>query len=292
MNDLPISEIVDIPVRELPIKIRKYISTHFSSFCTHFHKHDQIELLYIYQGTCTTGCNSKKITLNEHDLLLVNSNEIHGGINYSKDLIYYCLIIDLTLFSSPLVDCCDNKYINPILKSMIIFDNNLSHNQEAKNAIKQIIYEYETQQIGFEFAIKAHTYQFFTSLLRNNIYQKLPYKKYHQTTRKYHQLFHALSYIEEHYMDKIEVTSLCKISNFSYYYFSHLFKEVTGKTVSDYILSLRLRKAEQLLLETNDTISDIALEAGFYDISYFSRTFHKYYNMSPSSFRKQKKFHP
>jgi len=62
-------------------------------------------------------------------------------------------------------------------------------------------------------------------------------------------------------------------------------KAISGKSINDFILSVRLQKAGLLLKQSNKTISEIALEIGFSDHSYFSAVFKKNFEVSPSEFR-------
>ena len=57
-------------------------------------------------------------------------------------------------------------------------------------------------------------------------------------------------------------------------------------TIKEYQMTLRLREASRLLCETDLSITEIASEAGFYDVFFFSKTFRKEKGITPSEFRK------
>ncbi len=63
-------------------------------------------------------------------------------------------------------------------------------------------------------------------------------------------------------------------------------KEITGLTINDFILSIRLKKAAALLIHTNKTISQIAGDTGHSSSQYFSTLFKKQFNQTPSQYRK------
>ncbi|MGO4372932.1 helix-turn-helix transcriptional regulator, partial [Paenibacillus sp. MCAF20] len=65
-----------------------------------------------------------------------------------------------------------------------------------------------------------------------------------------------------------------------------LFKELSGKTVTEYVTATRLNQADHLLRHTSLTVSEIAAATGFSDIYYFSRTFKRNKKVSPSSLRR------
>jgi AraC-like DNA-binding protein/mannose-6-phosphate isomerase-like protein (cupin superfamily) len=77
----------------------------------------------------------------------------------------------------------------------------------------------------------------------------------------------------------------------SKFYFSRQFRSCTGRTYWDYISQIRLKKASQLLSETNDAICKIALACGFHDLSSFNRSFKKNMGCTPGEYRAQNKLH-
>src|SRR3989339_489522 len=70
-------------------------------------------------------------------------------------------------------------------------------------------------------------------------------------------------------------------------YFCDIFKRITGKTFTEYVNSLRVEHAVRLLLSTSMKASEIALESGFNDISYFNRVFKEQKGISPQALRKK-----
>ena len=64
-----------------------------------------------------------------------------------------------------------------------------------------------------------------------------------------------------------------------------LFMQKTGSHLSEYITSLRLNYAKQLLQDTSVPVLSVAQQSGYQDAKYFARVFRKYENMSPSEYR-------
>jgi two-component system response regulator YesN len=67
----------------------------------------------------------------------------------------------------------------------------------------------------------------------------------------------------------------------------HLFKDETGLTISDFIKKMRIDYSKYLLLSTDISLADSAIEAGFFDQSHFTKTFKRIERMTPSHFRKK-----
>ena len=93
-------------------------------------------------------------------------------------------------------------------------------------------------------------------------------------------------YIRTHYIEGFSSQEIEDVSGLSYKYAGTLFKEATGQTIKEYQCTLRLRKAEQLLKETNQPIAEIAQLTGFSDVFYFSKIFHREKGCSPSEYRR------
>lgn len=100
-------------------------------------------------------------------------------------------------------------------------------------------------------------------------------------------IYSITSYIHNHYKEELSLEILAKKFYVSTYYLSHLFKEVTGFTLINYIQMTRIRNAQQLLLFTDKKITDIAEECGFTSFSQFNRVFNKFCHTSPRNYKLQ-----
>jgi AraC family transcriptional regulator len=86
--------------------------------------------------------------------------------------------------------------------------------------------------------------------------------------------------------DDVSLQSAAQRVQLSPFHFLRLFSTVLGVTPHQYLVRARLRRAARLLIETRRSVTDIALEAGFADLSNFVRTFHRAAGASPGHFRR------
>lgn len=91
--------------------------------------------------------------------------------------------------------------------------------------------------------------------------------------------------IEEGYMNELGLSMMAERYHLNLTYLSELFKKQLGVTFSDYVVQVRLRRAEELLRDEAMRLSDIAELAGFANASYLSSVFKKRYGLSPSEYR-------
>jgi YesN/AraC family two-component response regulator len=98
-----------------------------------------------------------------------------------------------------------------------------------------------------------------------------------------------IAYVNKHFREDISLQMLADRVHFSANYLSAQMKKRVGKTYIEYILSLRLKEACRLLLNSDLKVKDIAQKSGFNDTSYFNRIFRRYYVISPEQYRKAHK---
>ena len=97
----------------------------------------------------------------------------------------------------------------------------------------------------------------------------------------------AVDFIDSHYMDEeISLNTVANVANVSSNHFSTLFSQNMGQTFIEYLTSLRMNKAKELLRCTGMRSSEIAGEIGYKDAHYFSYLFKKTQGMTPSDYRK------
>ena len=97
----------------------------------------------------------------------------------------------------------------------------------------------------------------------------------------------AVDFIDSHYMEEdISLNTVANVANVSANHFSALFSQNMGQTFIEYLTTLRMNKAKELLRCTGMRSSEIAGEIGYKDAHYFSYLFKKTQGMTPSDYRK------
>lgn len=99
-----------------------------------------------------------------------------------------------------------------------------------------------------------------------------------------------LDYIHQQYSSsEISLSTIAERFNITPQYLSAIFKEKTGQNISDYIQSLRMSRAKELLLTTDYSVSQIAKMIGYTEVSGFTKAFKKVEGISPNKFRELNK---
>ena len=97
----------------------------------------------------------------------------------------------------------------------------------------------------------------------------------------------VLDHIHSNYMNPIRAEDMAKMCNMSYSYFSRFFRHALGRTFSDYLLYVRLTEAEKLLITSEKSINQIALDSGFSTSSYFITQFKKHRHTTPKQLKQK-----
>ncbi|MBS4871436.1 MAG: helix-turn-helix transcriptional regulator [Peptoniphilus sp. oral taxon 375] len=102
-----------------------------------------------------------------------------------------------------------------------------------------------------------------------------------------HQLIkQALTYIQQHFHEKITLDTVAKKLHLSKNYLCHLFQEETGHKFCEYVSLLRVQHAKKLIEEGKDSFTSISYTCGFSSQSHFSTTFKKYAGCTPKEYQK------
>ncbi len=94
-----------------------------------------------------------------------------------------------------------------------------------------------------------------------------------------------MRYVQAHFSEKISVSSNAASIPISERECYRLFQNSMGITPIEYLISVRLQNAQSLLMNTNKSILDIALETGFGSSSYFGKIFRSHHRLTPAQYR-------
>lgn len=157
-------------------------------------------------------------------------------------------------------------------------------NPTLKRFMQESYDEYSEKEICYKLPIRANIYHMMTALLRYYCGSKneLDRMIYHNVLR----LRPVISYIDEHYKEKIYIEELSAMINVSPDYFTKMFKESIGKTPIDYINAMKVNAAMDLLCTTELPMTEIADSIGFCNPNYFHKIFKQYMMTSPLAYRK------
>lgn len=258
------------------------------------HNHGYVEIIYVYQGTCTHFVENNRFEMKAGDFCILAPNTVHAISAVHDDDLILNVIISQPFFGS--------TFLHLLRKEPVIieFFENILYKRAVSPYILYPTGDDPTMQTGFqllhrESSRKDYLHNESMSLLVRQIFIHL-LRHYEMNAIVANPLNHSqennivalISYISVNY-DHITLNSTAEFFGYNVTYLSRLLKKCTGKSFSEMINDAQMNNAKKLLLETNVPITEIAYKVGCYDASHFTRKFKTSVGMTPAQFRKTAK---
>ena len=241
-----------------------------------YHWHTECEIIRILEGEFILFIDKEKIVAKKNDIIFVHSGIFHGGL--PKDCIYECIVFkDNNACTKQIYDIVNhNKVIAPKLPSNI---------QALNNCCTSLFEAMRVKSTGYEFIAQGALYYLIGTILEHQLYVKN--NKYTKKTKeRFLQFKNVITLIENEYQNPLTLDDLSKASGMSPKYFCRFFHEMINKTPIEYLNYYRIEIACEKLLATELSITEIALNCGFNDVSYFIKTFKKHKGVTPKQYLK------
>lgn len=261
------------------------------------HWHDEMEFVYFKEGTFTAWLNTRELHIESPAVMCIHAGELHSLI-LKADSLESAIVFNLNILSFEHYDSVQAKLIRPLMDGRLRMPCLIEHTEpifaDVKNCYESMEQkmeemnaystENEIMKTSAYLQIKSLLFKMLSILYQNNYL--LSAKNIHiQNEQQIENLKKVLSYINENYSSPIRLEELALLVNLNSQYFCRYFKENIGKTVTEYINEIRLKKAAEALAETNKKIITIAQDTGFDNIGYFIRRFKKEKGVTPSEYR-------
>ena len=260
------------------------------------HIHTYYEIVYATGGDIQFQFGEEVCQLHEYDIIIVYPNTAHGttlpkqandDIPVSQHVVKFSPTFLYPMNPVP----TDIQHLLLPLQfegTHAILRHGTPMHREIFRLLTQIHQEAQDKEPGYEIALRAHFSMIYTHLIRRMAVQEelqeIPSEAGKENSAL---IYRALTYVEEHYQEPISMQQVAQECNVNYYHFSRLFQQYTHQGFRDYIVNFRINKARKMLLQTNDSVTSIAIECGFETISYFIKKFQAVTGMTPKNFRKQ-----
>lgn len=257
-----------------------HVDEHHPQYVMSYHWHVECEIIRILKGSFEITLDEKSFQAHAGDIIFIHSGILHSGI--PSDCVYECVVFDLNAFLKHNPSC--KTYIQNIIDRSALIYHHLSQKQpEVWPILENVFQAIQLRYPGYELTVFGELYHFFGIIFQHHYYlEDIP-----QTRRDYKrilQLKNALEYIENNYSSQITLEQLADSASMSPKYFCRFFFEMTHKTPIDYLNHQRIEHACFQLATTDLSVTDIALNCGFNDLSYFIKTFRRYKGVTPGKY--------
>ncbi len=247
------------------------------------HSHNCYELYYALAGQRKLVMNQSIYEIDKGDFAIIPPNTIHRTSNKSNHVHERIDIKFEDYMLAPLYDSpsLGKEQVHKLMEPCIIHIPE-THRVFVEELMMKIYYEDVTIDIFAGNLRQCYLLELILFLFRckQAAYTLKTLDVTHESIQA------AVSYIYEHYYENITLDTLAAHFGMSSSYFSKKFKTVTGFGFKEYLTGVRIQNATELLLNTRDSVTDIALNCGFNDSNYFGDAFRKIKGVSPAKFRK------
>lgn len=259
-----------------------HITKSHPQYAMPYHWHEELELIRIVSGEFEVTVNETDIPAKAGDVILVNSGFLHGGT--PRDCVYECLVFPVSLLFN---QTHASLFLNQLDSQDLILDTYYPAEEvlPISELAERLFSLLRLSETGNELQCLGILYQFMGILQEAGRYHASD-KSALSSHKNIYLLKNVLNYIEAHYAEKIELSTLARVAGMSPKYFCRFFSEMTGRTPIDYVNYYRIERACYLLANTGESITGVAMCCGFGDVSYFIRIFKKYKGMSPGQYLK------
>jgi AraC family transcriptional regulator, L-rhamnose operon transcriptional activator RhaR len=283
---------------DMPFFINKYSYDNYEDIA--LHKHDFIEIAFVYNGRGIHIINNRKFEVAQGDLFIINTETPHSfypidETNSGMLKVYNCM------FNTEFIKNLDVEI--PILREITqIFlykslyeeehefdvDLKLTAAQQADIMLifEKMYVEYSTKQKGYTSILKLLLPELLIKMYR-------AYKAQHNLSScscksfKHKIILDSIDYLKHNYSKKLKVDDLCNQAFLSKSYFTCLFKSVTGTNVIDYIQRIRIEKACELLINGEHKITEVMELVGYSDYRFFNKSFKKVTGLTANMYKKK-----
>ena len=277
-----------IPDEGLPFKFFLFEGSQ-GNYVREKHWHTSIEIFAVMEGSLTFYLNEEEHPLKAGELMIINSNEVHS-INSPEENHTAVLQIPLKQFEDYFTA---HRFIRFAANeqetdSQLRFAGSIPQmDTELSNLVQEMYRLYIKRGSGYEFKIRSFYYDVLYLLVNHYRLDEAGEQEVRHS-RRLDALARITSYMREHYQEELKLTEIANMFGYSDAYLSRMFQKYANVNFKTYLQDIRMTYAYRELLNTDKTISQIALDNGFSSSRAFTREFQRRYGILPSELGRTK----
>jgi AraC-like DNA-binding protein len=247
-----------------------------NSYCYHSfqpHFHDHYVIMVVDNGVNEGICEKKKYQVTTNDILFINPGEIHTGNSYrGQRLQYSAFYINTEFFTKHLLP--DGSGVPPVFVKLL--ETNTGLTGDIRELIKC------TRADGSQLEIEENKAKVFWQLMNYTRSQKQEATGNisRENIRK------VKCFIKDQYNQQFSLADMTDYVGISPFHLVRSFKQEVGLTPFQFLRNYRVEKAKGELLKKK-SITEVAIEVGFYDQSHFHKHFKLVTGLTPREFQRQ-----
>lgn len=273
-----------------PVMVSHEVLSSYDRGSFFWHWHPEVELTLILSGDIVYQVNDKTFQLEAGDSLFCNSNMPHTGkMATSADCIYVSVTFDPKVIYGFESSLLQTKYVTPLTinsrLSSIVLKTDSPWQNNIVDHIKKIWELTQNQNDMYAFQLQLLLSEIWFILYENTSTETLAYPS---IIRDRERILTILSYIHNHYSEKIKLEDIAAEINICASECCRFFKKNMKESIFEYLIRYRIERSLFLLENTKNSITDISAAVGFSNQCYFSKLFRTQKGCSPSEYRRRR----
>ena len=258
------------------------------------HRHDFFEIIYVYKGHCVQNIGLDRKQFTEGDLIFIAPGIYHTMEVFDDTSIILNILLRKGTFYQmfrPLMgghNLISEFFSRGMYHSekirYLVFHKGLKNPAETRRRINYLWLEQLHEDMFSDQILVGVLIFFISTVMRND--QDIMESSLSDSGSESKEDFQILRYMQDHLAD-VTLNDIADHFGFSVSHCSRLIKSSTGQSFNDWKRSLRIRKAEQLLIGSKKSVAEIGAELGFENPESFIRSFKKELHITPAKYRKQ-----
>jgi len=249
------------------------------------HYHPSYEIYYLIEGERMYFVKDQTYIIKKGNFAFIPPNVIHKTLTtttYAHERILISFTAD---FLDPLIGQLSGvSWYNLFDATHPIVTVPISKGTLFQDMMFKILGVYQEQKSDSHCYIQLLVLELL--LLLNRHHEESTLKIKQTQTASQRKTYEIVRYINENFMRDLSLNTLSQRFFISPFYLSHIFKDATGFSLSEYIIQLRILEAKKLLSQTNHSMTRVAELVGFDSSTHFGRTFKKVTTMTPRDYKK------
>lgn len=256
-----------------------------------WHWHEEFEFGYVLCGEIVYRTNEHEYTLHKGDGIFINSGILHSlhPVAGEEEVKIQTQFWDKMFLAGHGGSAFDVRYIAPVMKqrqldAVVFYEEDPKYRKALELLEKTAVISLGRERF-FEFGLR----NLFAEIWKE-IYQRAMGRESVEDIKKSQdneRIKRILSYLRDHIGEDLPVSRLAHVIPVSERECFRLFRRCLDTSPMEYILSLRLEKALELLAYTEKSVSTVSQETGFGSSSYFGKIFKEHFHMTPKEYRRK-----
>lgn len=251
------------------------------------HWHGEFEINFVLEGCAEFICGDNRFVSSKGDIIIIPPNMLHAVYPHDGGrLLYDTIVFSHEMLGTAENDRCAVTCLKPLVSGGFDLRNLITKEHprysEIKTAVESIFSCAKGNTPLLDMLMKSGLLRLFWLLETNgDISLRAP-----NAISRIEVIRPAIAYMTENYSEDITIEQLAETVCLSKSYFMRRFKEAAGVGAIAYLSQLRIRKACEILSQTDKTAAETAFACGFRNLSNFNRLFRKIAGCTPKEYRK------